>query len=130
MRWPRRGLNLGTRKVSVTVESSIMRRILMIALVLAASTARAQNPPQPGFFVDAQLLKFNSDIRESYELSPRYVFGYDDVLGARVRYWGYDHNTQWQEGIATNTNRLDFDVIDLEATTHVRYEGSDFLFAG
>jgi hypothetical protein len=40
-----------------------MTRVVLLALaLLVASTARAQNPPQPGFFVDMQFLWFDSPI--------------------------------------------------------------------
>jgi hypothetical protein len=110
-----------------------MVKVVSLALIaLAASTAWAQNPPQPGFFVDNQVLWFDSRLTDDFELAPRLVFGYDDAIGARVRYWSYDEGTFeiFGGGTLQERNRLDFDVIDLEATTHLRREGHDFLFAG
>jgi hypothetical protein len=44
----------------------------------------------------------------------------------------YDHEAEWRGGIpGTDTDRrLDFDVVDLEATTHIKHVWSDFQFAG
>jgi hypothetical protein len=100
-----------------------------------ASVARAQNPPQRGFFADVQMLWFDSEVNDAFKLSPRFVAGYDDVVGARVRYWTFDNSgfnpiaaVTRQDGFGFQS--LDLDVVDLEATTHIRHDGSDFLFSG
>ncbi len=108
-----------------------MRIFVFTVIALSASTAWAQNPPQPGFYVDSQVLWFDSRINDDFELAPRYVFGYDDAVGARVRYWSYDHGTlETIPLVGSISQRLDLDVIDLEATTHLRHGGSDFVFSG
>jgi hypothetical protein len=114
-----------------------MIRIVVLAFpMLAAAAAWAQSPPQPGFFADLQMLWFDSEYNPERALAPRIVLGYDDVVGARVRYWGYDEASTLIVPIVGNSpgfdrsHRLDFDVIDLEALTHLRLNHSDFLFAG
>jgi hypothetical protein len=113
-----------------------MRALFTLALLSLAAMARAQSPPQPGFFADVQMLWFESEFNDDYELAPRFVLGYDDVVGARLRYWGYDHAGFLHRPIVGSstgfdrTIRLDFDVTDIEALTHVRHEYSDILFSG
>ena len=98
-------------------------------MFVAASAAHAQNPVEPGFFVDTQVLWFDSEITGDFELAPRFIAGYDNTVGMRVRYWTYDHAAEVHRNHLTH-QRLDFDVIDLEATTHIRWEYTDFQFAG
>jgi hypothetical protein len=128
-------------------DSDDMVRIIVLALVvLVAEPAWAQNPPEPGFFADLQMLWFDSPIRgDDYvgtsntaqdaggfvEFAPRLIMGYDDTIGARVRWWTYDRSTVIDSpAFLAENKRLNFDVVDLEATTRVRYGGSDLLFAG
>ncbi len=109
-----------------------MRAALLLSAWLLASAAFAQNPPLPGFYAETQFLWFDSLIAARNKIAPRYVIGYDDTLGARVRYWGYDHGSKYRDSIPGSDPdyRLNFDVVDLEATTHFKFEGFDFLFAG
>jgi hypothetical protein len=126
-----------------------MARVVLLALaLLVASTARAQNPPQPGFFVDMQFLWFDSPIVTDFhdsqqfngtlfrdepglvEFAPRLIAGYDDVLGARVRWWTFDRATMIHGSGVVSNEQFNFDVIDLEATTHLRRDDFDFLLAG
>jgi hypothetical protein len=120
-----------------------MRTAALLALLLSASSVQAQNPPQSGFYFDTQFLWFDSPLQDEYfnsghfdtgglvELAPRFILGYDDAVGARVRWWTFDRSV----GL-TNSNalvadtRLAFNVVDLEATTHVRSAGTDFLLSG
>lgn len=111
-------------------------KLLLFLLAMLPSIAFGQSPPQPGFFSAVQMLWFDSEFNADAELAPRVVFGFDDVVGWRARYWSYDHAASMNHPIVGNswgfdrTVRLDFDVIDLEAMTHVRHEHSDLLLSG
>lgn len=113
-----------------------MNRTFVMAVMLLASTAHAQSTPTPGFFADAQVLWFDSEYNSDFELAPRFILGYDNDLGARVRYWTYDHDSFLNVPIVgassgfDRTQRLAFDVIDLEGLTHIRWESSDVLVSG
>jgi hypothetical protein len=95
--------------------------------LLLASAASAQTAPQPGFFVNMQNLWFDSEYATDFEYAPRFMLGYDDIVGARMRYWSFDHASQYSvSNNGGSIRRLDFDVIDLEATTRV----GDILLSG
>jgi hypothetical protein len=117
----------------------------VLALVaLFASSARAQNPPQPGFYFDTQFLWFESPVRDEFtppfrprdesgfvELAPRFIIGYDNDFGARVRWWTVDREaTIFSVAVLPYHKTYQLDVIDLEATTHLQHGSSDFLFSG
>lgn len=104
-----------------------MKRLFLL-LALLPAIARAQSPPQPGFFADMQALWFDSSIGGDLDFAPRFVLGYDNDVGGRVRYWTYG-----QSNLAPGAEvreRLTLDAIDLEATTHLRYEAADFVLSG
>src|SRR5262245_19160361 len=114
--------------------------VVMLVLALVA-TAHAQSPPTPGFYGDVQFLWFDSPIQSLYgvqdegvfnEFAPRFILGYNDTVGARVRWWTYDRSTMLYDADSGGPLKmsLSFDVVDLEATTHLRYASSDFLFSG
>lgn len=121
-----------------------MKQVSAVALMaLLASTSAAQNSPQPGLYADIQMLWFDSPIRDENlgsdvrddsgltEFAPRFIIGYDDDLGARIRWWTFERNTTLLGGSFTSTDvRQTFDVVDLEATTHVRWAASDILLSG
>jgi hypothetical protein len=124
----------------------VKRLLLVLAALSLPSIVIAQNPPQPGWFVDTQFLWFNSPIKylssspllRVYdrpglaEVAPRFVVGYDDVVGARARWWSMDRTASPPDigGTVYGPSRFQLDVVDLEATTHIRHNTSDFLFAG
>lgn len=121
-----------------------MRKAALLALLLTTAAAQAQNPPQPGFYFDTQVLWFDSPITDFHngsnaadesgqiELAPRFILGYDgDGIGARVRWWTFDRTARiYSPAILEADTTLTVDVVDLEATTHIRGETSDFLLSG
>ncbi len=78
---------------------------------------------QPRLYGAADLLffrtRFTDDVvgklSETYELSPRFTLGVDNLgdLGFRARYWTYGRDTNSLSG---GDIRLELDVLDLEAT--------------
>jgi hypothetical protein len=84
------------------------------------------------FYSDIELLWFNlerpGDQVVEYDLAPRFILGYDETVGVRARYWLYDHHAFWRADAPPV--RVDFDVVDLEATTHARFYSSDILLSG
>ena len=73
---------------------------------------------------------FAGKLSEEHNFSSRYVLGYEDGcgLGARVRYWSYDH----AQDVLTDgdTIRFELDVFDLEATNHFCFNRTDLVLAG
>jgi hypothetical protein len=56
-------------------------------------------------------------LSEKYEFSPRFIFGFTDVVGlnGRIRYWTYGRENR----VLNDGNvRLEFDVWDIEGTHH------------
>jgi hypothetical protein len=70
-------------------------------------------------------------ISEKYELSPRFIIGYDDAhgAGARVRYWLYG---RWTPNLDDPDEdiRFEMNVLDFEATKRFRTERADLIVAG
>jgi hypothetical protein len=96
-------------------------------------------PSQRHVYAEAQLMALRAHVgeslvgklRETYELSPRYVVGYENArgLGGRVRYWSYDRNTP-ELGRGGDHLLLDFDVVDIEGTTHFANKWMELILAG
>jgi hypothetical protein len=70
-------------------------------------------------------------LSEQYELSPRFILGYEDAggVGARVRYWTYGHQTP-NLASADDAIRFEFDVLDLEATSRFGNDRSELVVGG
>lgn len=69
-------------------------------------------------------------LSESYNISPRFVLGYESAggLGARVRYWNYSRATRL---IGQDDDiRFELDVIDLEGTNHIQFHRTDLRLGG
>jgi hypothetical protein len=69
-------------------------------------------------------------LSEHYKFSPRLIVGYEDPsgIGARLRYWHYDHLTEFLgdfEGI-----NFAFDVADAEITSRYTFHKTDLVVAG
>jgi hypothetical protein len=69
-------------------------------------------------------------LSEKYELSPRFIAGYETPggVGGRVRYWTYGRWTPNLDG--GDAIRFEMDVIDIEATTRFRTSRTDLVLAG
>ncbi|MCI0491583.1 MAG: hypothetical protein L0Z07_01445 [Planctomycetes bacterium] len=65
-------------------------------------------------------------LSEKYELAPRFVLGFEggDISDGRVRYWTYGRETPIFEGGGV---RVDFDVLDIEATQRFQIRRSDII---
>ena len=70
-------------------------------------------------------------LSEKYELTPRFVIGYEDAggVGTRVRYWTYGRVTP-NLSSPVNAVRFDFDVLDLEATSRFGNDRSELVVGG
>jgi hypothetical protein len=89
------------------------------------------------YYADVQLLFMRTHILESaigklsekYELSPRFILGYEGAggVGGRARYWTYG---RWTPNLDGDAIRVDMDVIDLETTRRFRTSRSDLVIAG
>lgn len=92
-----------------------------------------------GYFAEVQLLwlrahmpeDFDGDgskLEESYQISPRFILGYENGCGqgARIRYWYYDHTTDIER---SNNESIDWElnIIDLEVTQRFQGCRSDLL---
>lgn len=66
-------------------------------------------------------------LTESYELSPRFILGVQNLgnLDGRVRYWHYGRDTEALNGDI----RLEFDVLDIEAVHRFEGRRSDVALA-
>lgn len=69
-------------------------------------------------------------LSEKYELSPRFVVGYEGPMhvGARVRYWTYGRWTPNLDG--GDALRFEMDVTDIESTCRFRTPRTDLVLAG
>ncbi len=69
-------------------------------------------------------------LSEQYKFSPRVVVGYEDPcgIGARLRYWHYDHTTETLD----NNDFLNFrfDVVDAEVTSRFAVRKTDLVVSG
>lgn len=70
-------------------------------------------------------------LSEKYELSPRFIGGYESAsgLGGRARYWTYGRTTQNLDD-PNDGLRFEFDVIDVEGTHRFRSGRTDLVVAG
>jgi hypothetical protein len=68
-------------------------------------------------------------LSEKYEFSPRVIVGFDGTgkVDGRARYWHYGRDTQVLDG--GGAIRIDFDVLDIEATRIVALGKSAFVLA-
>jgi hypothetical protein len=69
-------------------------------------------------------------LSEQYKFSPRLVMGYEDPcgIGARLRYWHYDHTT---EILGTNDDiTFQFGVADIEVTSRFAIRKTDVVISG
>jgi hypothetical protein len=68
-------------------------------------------------------------LSESMKLSTRTVVGYENCcgLGARVRFWNYDHTIRLLDPGAMG---MEYDVLDLEATNRICFRSTDIMFGG
>lgn len=89
-------------------------------------TSACATDSQPHLYGDVDLLffrtRFTDDavgkLSETYELSPRFTLGVENLgdLGFRARYWMYGRDTNSLSG---GDIRLELDVLDLEATHRI-----------
>jgi hypothetical protein len=89
------------------------------------------------YYADVQLFFMRTHILESaigklsekYELSPRFILGYEGAggVGGRARYWTYG---RWTPNLDGDAIRVDMDVIDLETTCRFRTSRTDLVIAG
>lgn len=80
-------------------------------------------------FLRAHVMEnFAGKLSEKYELSPRVVVGWErqNLIDGRARYWHYGRNTPVLTG---GEIRIEFDVVDLEATRTVALGNSAVLVA-
>jgi hypothetical protein len=80
-------------------------------------------------FLRAHIMEnFAGKLSEKYELSPRIIIGFDGrgLLDGRARYWHYGRDTHVLNGGAI---RLEFDVVDLEATRRFDAGNSSIVIA-
>ena len=77
-------------------------------------------------FPEATLFK----LEETNEISPRFVFGAENDcgFGGRIRYWYYDHDTNFQNIPGAISFRMN--VLDLEATQRFQGNRSDVVLSG
>jgi hypothetical protein len=90
------------------------------------------------YYADVQLFFMRTHFLESavgklsekYELSPRFILGYEGQggVGNRVRYWTYGRWTPNLDG--GDALRVDLDVIDLETTCRFRTARTDLVIGG
>lgn len=68
-------------------------------------------------------------LSEEYQLSSRTVLGYENScgLGARARYWQFDHTLQILDDAQMG---MDIEVLDIEATNRMTFRSTDVVFAG
>jgi hypothetical protein len=70
-------------------------------------------------------------LSEKYELSPRFILGYEDAcgFGARARYWTYG---RWTPNLEDDDDEIRFElnVIDVEAISRFRMARSDLVLSG
>jgi hypothetical protein len=95
-------------------------------------------PTRGMFYAETQLMFLRAHVledsigklSEQYELTPRFIVGYEtpNGLGARARYWTYGQTTPNLQN--DNDLRLDFDVIDVEGTGRFRTSRTDLVIAG
>jgi hypothetical protein len=91
------------------------------------------------YFAEVQLMWLRSHVMESavgklsekYEISPRFVVGYENAggVGGRIRYWHYGRVTPNLTNPA-DALRLEFDVLDLEGTARFGNDRSELVVAG
>jgi hypothetical protein len=69
-------------------------------------------------------------LSEQYKFSPRLVVGFEDPcgVGARMRYWHYDHATETLDN--NDLLGLSFDVVDAEVTGRFAVRKTDVVFSG
>jgi hypothetical protein len=104
-----------------------------------ASCGECAEPPLTGVYhADVQLLFMRTHMLESaigklsekYELSPRFIVGYEGTggVGGRARYWMYG---RWTPNLAGGDDiRFEMDVIDVETTCRFRTRDTDLVVAG
>lgn len=91
------------------------------------------------YFAEVQLMWLRAHVMENaigklsetYELSPRFIIGYEDKggIGGRIRYWHYSGQTSNLTAPA-DALRFEFDVIDLEGTSRFGTERTELVVAG
>jgi hypothetical protein len=89
------------------------------------------------YYADVQLFFMRTHIlegaigklSEKYELSPRFILGFEGLggVGGRARYWTYG---RWTPNLDGDAIRVDMDVIDLETTCRFRTSRTDLVIAG
>lgn len=67
-----------------------------------------------------------------YGTGHRFTLGYDggQGMGARIRYWTYNHGHDVLPPLGPGELHIDMDVLDLEATLHSRMDCWDLMVAG
>jgi hypothetical protein len=93
--------------------------------------------PYAGVYASVELLWIRPHVSEDwvgklsndYEFSTRTVIGYENDcgLGARIRWWQFDHTIQLQVPAAIG---MDVQVVDLEMTNRVSFLNSDLVLGG
>jgi hypothetical protein len=91
---------------------------------------------RPHFYADVEINFLRAHLMEEqfgklsekYEFSPRFIVGFSGVgnLNGRVRYWLYGRETRILDG---DSIRLEFDVLDVEATHHFVGRRSEIVLA-
>jgi hypothetical protein len=89
------------------------------------------------YYADVQLFFMRTHILETaigklsekYELSPRFILGFEGPggVGGRARYWTYG---RWTPNLDGGAIRVDMDVIDFETTCRFRTSRTDLVIAG
>ena len=70
-------------------------------------------------------------LSEEYEISPRFVLGFENGCGqgARIRYWHYGHQQNSIDDPALGV-RFEWNVLDLEATNRLQFCRTDVVLGG
>lgn len=97
-----------------------------------------ESPLDGVYYADVQLMFLRTHMLESavgklsekYELSPRFVLGYEGPfnVGARVRYWNYGRWTPTLDG--GDALRFEMNVTDVESTCRFRTARTDLVLGG
>jgi hypothetical protein len=69
-------------------------------------------------------------LSETYEISPRFIMGYETCsgIGARARYWSYNETTENRD-LPNADLELDWNVYDVEGTARFRTDRADLVVA-